>query len=273
MSEPQPEAEPADVDQSVEVDASVEVARGCSSGSVAPPAAEFEDESDDDMLGFNLFEGQTPKVVRRFDDLGNGIALSITCLDEEPIGVQSGQLLWPAAPALCRHLIASWAELRSAAVVELGAGCGMVGIAAAKLGCATAVLTDRDAGALELIEQNVNAATVDEQCSVLPLTWSKDVRGEGAAAAAAEHDAVLALTIAGSSSSGGYQLIVAADVIYDVAIPPLLFGTVAVLLATAPATASETEAGGPPTFLICQSFPYLLPAKLLYKLAPSSGMS
>lgn len=43
-------------------------------------------------------------------------------------------MLWPAAPALCRHLAASWGSLRTAAVLELGAGCGMVAILAAMLG-------------------------------------------------------------------------------------------------------------------------------------------
>jgi predicted nicotinamide N-methyase len=229
------------------------------------------DEEEDDMLGFNLFESQTPKIERRFDDLGGGMSLLITCLDEEPIGVQSGQLLWPAAPALSRHLITNWKTLRggaeAAAVLEVGAGCGMVGIVAAKLGCRRAVMTDRDLGALELIQQNAVAAGVEEQCAVLPLSWhplakakmvahsareeanGEDCSDTNADAGLAEHAAVLGL----SESGGGFELVVAADVIYAVEVVSMLFGSVDALLK--PAT-PVGEPGPAAQFLMCQSFPY-----------------
>ncbi len=235
-----------------------------------PVAAAVDSEDEDELLGYNLFESETPRVERRFEDLGDGISLAITCLDEEPIGVQSGQLLWPAAPALSRHLIANWETLRSSgetSVLEVGAGCGMVGIVAAKLGCKRVVMTDRDLGALELIQQNAAAAGVDEQCSVLPLSWHAKARakkveaskGKGAGdngsrqtiaeSGVEEHAAVLAM----SEEGGGFGLVVAADVIYALEIVSMLFGTVDVLLKQARA------AGGPgqtAQFLMCQSFPY-----------------
>ena len=256
----------------------------------AAAADEEEEDDDDDLLGFNLFEGETPKIVREFNDLGGGISLSVTCLDEEPIGVQSGQLLWPAAPALCRHLIASWESLRGVsaagaergreqAVLELGAGCGMVGITAAKLGCSRVVMTDRDLGALELIEQNVSAAKVDASCTVLPLSWHAHAQARptaestGAASGGgsgsndgglAEHAVVLqaAGAAGGEEAEGeaegqqGYPLIVAADVIYALEVVSMLFGSVNTLLATVPTAAGE-EVGAPaPLFLMCQSFGY-----------------
>lgn len=256
----------------------------------APAPADEEEEDDDDLLGFNLFEGETPKIVREFNDLGGGISLSVTCLDEEPIGVQSGQLLWPAAPALCRHLIASWESLRGfsaaaaaagaergreQAVLELGAGCGMVGITAAKLGCSRVVMTDRDLGALELIEQNVSAAEVDASCTVLPLSWHAHAKARptaestGAASGGgsgsndgglAEHAVVLQAAAAGGEGEAegqqGYPLIVAADVIYALEVVSMLFGSVNTLLATVPTAAGE-EVGAPaPLFLMCQSFGY-----------------
>lgn len=236
-----------------------------------PAAAVESEDEDDDMLGYNLFESETPRVERRFDDLGGGISLTVTCLDEEPIGVQSGQLLWPAAPALSRHLIANWKTLRgsaeTASVLEVGAGCGMVGIVAAKLGCKRAVMTDRDLGALELIHQNAAAAGVDEQCAVLPLSWhakararkvdgSKDEEagGDGSSHSNAEggleeHAAVLAM----SEDGGGFGLVVAADVIYALEIVSMLFGSVDVLLEPA---SSAGESGQAAQFLMCQSFPY-----------------
>eukprot|EP01043_Picozoa_sp_COSAG02_P030923 COSAG02_NODE_1997_length_10152_cov_3.110315_9_plen_295_part_00 len=236
-----------------------------------PVAAAVDSEDEDDMLGYNLFESETPRVERRFEDLGDGISLAITCLDEEPIGVQSGQLLWPAAPALSRHLIANWETLRNSAetasVLEVGAGCGMVGIVAAKLGCKRVVMTDRDLGALELIQQNAAAAGVDEQCTVLPLSWHARARAKGVEASKGEavgdngsshaiaesgveeHAAVLGM----SEEGGGFGLVVAADVIYAFEIVSMLFGSVDVLLKQARV---EDGPGQIAQFLMCQSFPY-----------------
>ena len=252
----------------------------------APAPADEEEEDDDDLLGFNLFEGETPKIVREFNDLGGGISLSVTCLDEEPIGVQSGQLLWPAAPALCRHLIASWESLRGVsaagaergreqAVLELGAGCGMVGITAAKLGCSRVVMTDRDLGALELIEQNGSAAKVDASCTVLPLSWHAHAQARptaestGAASGGgsgsndgglAEHAVVLQAAAAGGEGEAegqqSYPLIVAADVIYALEVVSMLFGSVDALLATVTTAAGEEVGARAPLFLMCQSFGY-----------------
>lgn len=231
-----------------------------------------EQEEEEDLLGFNLFESETPKVERKFDDLGGGISLSVTCLDEEPIGVQSGQLLWPAAPALSRYLITNWETLcgstETTAVLEVGAGCGMVGIVTAKLGCGRAVMTDRDLGALELIEQNVVAAGVTDQCTVLPLSWNpkaqtrlaEDSSSEAgaddsigtttdAAGGLVEHTAVINMSKGGL----GYGLIVAADVIYAPEVVSMLFGSVDALLR--PATLADGSGLGA-QFLMCQSFPY-----------------
>ena len=58
------------------------------------PPASSDSDSDDDLLGFGLFEGETPKAVRAFD-FGEGLQLSVTCLDEDPIGVQVRGLLTP----------------------------------------------------------------------------------------------------------------------------------------------------------------------------------
>ena len=60
------------------------------------PLASSDSDSDDDLLGFGLFEGETPKAVRAFD-FGEGLQLSVTCLDEDPIGVQVRGLSDPSA--------------------------------------------------------------------------------------------------------------------------------------------------------------------------------
>ena len=136
------------------------------------------------------------------------------------------------------------------------------------------MLTDRDTGALELIDQNAREAGVAERCTALPLTW-----GEGRAA---ENEAVLEA----AGTSGGYQLLLAADVvrrpcrpwiwivqglaqvwqsvadagvlaqIYAVEVVAPLFWSVGRLLSPSAAPPSATESGAPPQLLMCQSFPY-----------------
>ena len=133
------------------------------------PKPETSPVADDgeDMLGFNLFESCAARRTEEFA-FGAELRLKIVCLDDEPIGVQSGQLLWPAAPALCRHIVSVWNTLPRGTVLELGAGCGMVGIVAARLGAERVVLTDRDVGALEMVAENISAAAVGAQCRYVP---------------------------------------------------------------------------------------------------------
>lgn len=64
-----------------------------------------------------------------------------------------GAALWPAALALAHDLAGRAAALRGRAVLELGAGCGLPGIAAAALG-ARVLQTDRNELALHLCQQN-----------------------------------------------------------------------------------------------------------------------
>jgi predicted nicotinamide N-methyase len=171
------------------------------------PEAENADENDDDddMLGFNLFESNAPRRTLHLD-IGGGIELDIVCLDEEPIGVQSGQLLWPAAPALSRYLVSAWEGMPGETVVELGAGCGMAGITAARLGSRHVVMTDRDAGALDIITENIqlNTEQVDQECHKLgthSLTWG-EAHSEDHTALLCEH-----------GLKDGFSLVLAADVV------------------------------------------------------------
>lgn len=64
--------------------------------------------------------------------------------------------MWPAAPALCSYLEEHREVIPAAGtVVELGAGCGLTGLAVAQLEPrATVVFTDHDPGVLKVIEHN-----------------------------------------------------------------------------------------------------------------------
>lgn len=84
---------------------------------------------------------------------------------EDPAGSGPGGALWDAAVVLAHHLHSL--TLRGAHVLELGAGTGLPGLAAARLG-AHATLTDRPR-ALPLLRRNAehNKLTV----TVLELEW------------------------------------------------------------------------------------------------------
>lgn len=83
-----------------------------------------------------------------------------------------GSVVWGSSMALLRVLAAEPSEVRGRAVLELGAGVGLCGIAAAALGARSVVLTDR-APQLHLLRASVeaNPAAVASRCSVAALEW------------------------------------------------------------------------------------------------------
>eukprot|EP00667_Euglena_gracilis_P030620 EG_transcript_42653 len=67
---------------------------------------------------------------------------------------RTGLLTWPATYAMCNYLVALAPLLKPAAVLELGAGAGLVGMVLGAL-CRRAVLTDNHPDVLRLLEHNV----------------------------------------------------------------------------------------------------------------------
>ncbi|XP_029946614.1 EEF1A lysine methyltransferase 3 [Salarias fasciatus] len=85
--------------------------------------------------------------------------------------------VWEAALYLCNYLEQQRVELRGKRIIELGAGTGVVGIAAARLG-AEVTLTDLPM-ALSYLEANVcinkpSSGWLSTPPSVLPLSWGED---------------------------------------------------------------------------------------------------
>ncbi|CAN9512300.1 unnamed protein product [Ophioblennius macclurei] len=85
--------------------------------------------------------------------------------------------VWESALNLCRYLEQQRVELRGKRILELGAGTGVVGIAAARLG-AEVTLTDLPV-ALTHLEANVSmnkppSGWPSIPPSVLPLSWGED---------------------------------------------------------------------------------------------------
>lgn len=133
--------------------------------------------------------------------------------------------IWPAEVALGRILIASPLECRR--VLELGAGIGLAGLAAAAAG-ARVVVTDREPAALALAKRNAarNRLDIDVRC----LDWN--------AADARER------------AGGEFDLIVAGDVLYDEDHLEPLLALLAALLADAPQGATPLPRARQPAALL-----------------------
>ena len=93
---------------------------------------------------------------------------------EDPAGCGPGGALWDAAVVLAHHLHSL--QLRGARVLELGAGTGLPGLAAARLG-AQVTLTDRPR-ALPLLRRNaehngLSVSVVELEWGCTPPEWSQ----------------------------------------------------------------------------------------------------
>ncbi|XP_069471692.1 protein N-lysine methyltransferase METTL21A [Ambystoma mexicanum] len=85
-------------------------------------------------------------------------------------------VVWDAAVVLCTFLEMGTIDLQRLAVIELGAGTGLVGIVAALMG-ANVTITDRKV-ALEFLESNVRTnlpAHIQPNVAVMELTWGHDL--------------------------------------------------------------------------------------------------
>ena len=120
--------------------------------------SEEQDTFDDVRL---LFDQNEPKVLKTFD-FSDTISIQVlSAEDKEPGALQSGIFLWPASYALCEFLCGEFDE-NWCSVVEFGAGCGLVGLTAAKLLQnrkikGKVIFTDRDWVSLKIIKSSVKA--------------------------------------------------------------------------------------------------------------------
>lgn len=139
-----------------------------------------------------------PLVVQLPEVAGAAPPHSLTIF-EDPAGSGPGGALWDASVVLAHHIHSLAHALRGARVVELGAGTGLPGLAAARLG-AHVVLTDR-ARALPLLRRNAECNALDVQ--VQELEWGSAWGGEA--------EALL------------FQLVLGADVVcHDESMEPLI---------------------------------------------------
>lgn len=188
-------------------------------------------------VGF-MFDACLEKVTCRYE-YGADVSVLLTYAQDEPGALQSGHYVWPAAPALCSYLERHREVIPAAgSVVELGAGCGLTGLAAAQLQPkGTVVFTDHDPGVLKVIEHNARQQErAQAACLTHGLRWGPDGAQE-------LQELRAALAAAGAPAPA---LIVGSDVIYAREVVPLLFWTVDRLLERSPTA----------LFLMCSSFAY-----------------
>jgi predicted nicotinamide N-methyase len=170
-------------------------------------------------------------------DLGKGkqVTVSVPKVEEEPTEAEmsldgnrdsllskyshlygAGDVVWPASVALARMLAHVPSFTAGKRVLELGAGLGLAGLsAAAHAGTKRVVLTDRDATVLELargaIRSNGLLEGVDVSTAI--LDWGAD-----------------AAAIASSIGPESFDVIIAADILYDASACELLASLLAKLM-------------------------------------------
>ena len=189
-------------------------------------------------VGF-MFDTYLAKVTCRYDYGGNAdVSVLLSYTKEEPGALQSGHYVWPAAPALCDYLTNHRDVIPRGNVVELGAGCGLTGLAVAQLRPeATVIFTDHDPGVLKVIEHNVRQQErAQAKCLTQSLRWGPE--------GVKEIQALETLQVGPDGRHQVTELIVGSDVIYAREVVPLLFWTVNRLL---------SPRG---VFLMCSSFRY-----------------
>lgn len=212
-----------------------------------PPRSDEEDEEGLGAIGF-MFDGETRKSWITHQP-SPAVTVEVQCIDEDgPGALISGQYLWPAASFLAAFVARHWgsgghptlqglpAQTR---VLELGAGCGLVGLTVAQMeGCAAVTMTDHDPGTLRLIEAGVarNAGRLRAECRAVLLEWGED-------------DAVVKALGGDGRDEGGFDLVIGSDLIYsDTVVRPLL-ATVAGVLRD-----SRGKGVTGARFLLCGSF-------------------
>ncbi|MDP2434759.1 MAG: hypothetical protein Q8P67_03360 [archaeon] len=224
-------------------------------------SGDSSDSDDDDFgaIGF-MFNTATSKVTRTVE-ISTTLSVRVRCIDDKPGALQSGQFLWPGASVLGAYLESHASQLPSSPdlltpsaepstqphrILELGAGCGLVGLACTLLAArgafavpfGTVVLTDHDPGTLSLVREAVAllpetpgspSSSFPVECLVESLEWGQP-------------DALQPAPF-----NGGFSLVVASDVFYsDTVVFPLLSTVASCLLSPASLFLMMTSIEEPP---------------------------
>ena len=201
---------------------------------------------DDDDFGppaFSLFEASLERSMVPFTI--KGVTVQLECVFDDPGALQSGHFLWPGARFLADFLEASWSSLplsASPSFLELGSGCGFIGLVLSILGAEHIVLTDYEPLLVELASSNMERHG-DLSASFLceEMAWGSDGLPPSVLAFQPEFD-----------------MVVASDVIYSLDVIEPLLRTVSVCLRLKGEREEESFSSSfpsSPCFLMVQSFP------------------
>lgn len=203
-----------------------------------------------------MFDACKRKNEEKFDfesEVTGPIQVSLRMITGDPGHQQSGQYLWPASAFNARWVLSHLEDFRldvastsseksEVTLVELGAGCGLTGLALSHLPCVkNVVLTDYDYGALELLRENASKCTAsmgpgrEDFISVEEVKW-----GSTLSKASTLRSAVDSLHSKGEGEQEKQDwqqkklLILGSDLIYCSSVCLPLFSTVRDLLSLAP---------------------------------------
>lgn len=161
--------------------------------------------------------------------------LSVRVVDEIPLELLtllrdykaeiSGRRVWPGSVVLALAICQPDFPIKFSgqSVLELGAGSGLIGLVGARLGADRVVITDGDQISVDLavgnLEDNGYISEEGGRTVATRLLW-----GEGEHSDAFKSNTSL-------YPAEGFNIIVAADVMYKAFLPPLLFQTIKMMLA------------------------------------------
>jgi predicted nicotinamide N-methyase len=101
--------------------------------------------------------------------------------------------VWPAAMTLCEYIAQHPDLVRNKRVIELGAGVGLPGLVAGKVGASEALITDYDAQVVARAHENAVECGLENVCRGVIVDWK---------------------TILDEELKGSFDVVLAADVMY-----------------------------------------------------------
>eukprot|EP00978_Attheya_sp_CCMP212_P007268 scaffold16926_cov59-Attheya_sp.AAC.2 len=190
-------------------------------------------EQEEDILG-SLFADPDPTDVFFFE-FGSNIKIPLRGIKAENGQTlhSTGLTLWRASHLLCNYLVSHTKEIvENKTILELGAGLGLCGILAHKLGTRSVVLTDGDTDTLAEMRHNVlintNQTTEKQDGSKISTITCRQLRWGRNVDTFFEQQKQVQTAI--NERWNGYDIIMGSDIIYVEEIIEPLFQTVVTLL-------------------------------------------
>lgn len=174
-----------------------------------------KEEEDDDIvcLDESFFIDDNYQIT---DFTFGSHVLQIYCLQSASTDFDlTGQLVWPGAVLLNDYLTKNANMLQGCSVIELGSGVGITGVLCSRF-CREVVMTDHNEEVLKILNKNIKLQeSLDDSICCAELKAEKLEWGNSA-----QLNHIL------QQRSEGFDLVLGADICFQQANIPLLFGTV-----------------------------------------------